>query len=69
MNWIIAITAAVHYLMISVISHRWKITWMVWIVYCFYGFYTAYIYKNISNLQKRKKRRKIWSIIHNLRQA
>ncbi len=30
---------------ISVISHKWEITWVVWIVYCFYRLYTEYIYK------------------------
>ena len=44
-NWIIAITVAVLYLMISVISHRWEITWIIWIVYCFYRIFTEYIYK------------------------
>ncbi len=44
-NWIIAITVAVLYLMISVISHKWEITWVVWIVYCFYRIFTEYIYK------------------------
>lgn len=44
-NWMIAITVAVLYLMISVISHKWEITWMVWIVYCFYRIFTEYIYK------------------------
>ena len=36
MNWAIAITVAGLYLTISVISHRWDMTWVVWIVYCFY---------------------------------
>lgn len=44
-NWIIAITVAVLYLLISVISHRWEITWIIWIVYCFYRIFTEYIYK------------------------
>lgn len=44
-NWIIAITVAILYLLISVISHRWEITWVVWIVYCFYRIFTEYIYK------------------------
>ena len=44
-NWIIAITVAVLYLMISVISHKWEITWIIWIVYCFYRIFTEYIYK------------------------
>ncbi len=44
-NWVIAITVAVLYLLISVISHRWEITWIIWIVYCFYRIFTEYIYK------------------------
>ena len=44
-NWIIAITVAVLYLMISVISHKWEITWVVWIVYCSYRIFTEYICK------------------------
>ena len=44
-NWIIAITVAILYLMISVISHEWEITWVVWIVYCFYRIFIEYIYK------------------------
>lgn len=44
-NWMIAITVAVLYLLISVISHKWEITWVVWIAYCFYRIFTEYIYK------------------------
>lgn len=44
-NWIIAITVAVLYLLISIITQKWKITWVVWIVYCFYRIFTEYIYK------------------------
>lgn len=44
-NWIIAIAVAVLYLLISVISNKWEITWVVWIVYCFYRIFTEYIYK------------------------
>ena len=36
MNWIIAITVAILYLLISIISHKWEITWVIWIVYCIY---------------------------------
>ena len=45
MNWIIAVTVAVLYLLISIISQRWEITWVIWIVYCFYRIFTEYIYK------------------------
>ena len=44
-NWIIAITVAVLYLLISIITQKWEITWVVWIVYCFYRIFTKYIYK------------------------
>lgn len=44
-NWIIATTVAVLYLLISIISQKWEITWVVWIVYCFYRIFTEYIYK------------------------
>ena len=43
-NWIIAIAVAVLYLLISVISNKWEITWVVWIVYCFYRIFT---YKSV----------------------
>lgn len=43
-NWIIAITVAVLYLLISIITQKWEITWVVWIVYCFYRIFTEYIY-------------------------
>jgi len=35
-NWIIALTVASLYLLISIITHRWEITWLVWVAYCFY---------------------------------
>ena len=44
-NWMIAITVAVLYLLVSIISQKWEITWVVWIVYCFYRIFTEYIYK------------------------
>ena len=44
-NWIIAITVAVLYLLISIITQKWETTWVVWIVYCFYRIFTEYIYK------------------------
>ena len=45
MNWVIAIIVAALYIVISVISQKWEITWIVWIVYCFYRIFTEYIYK------------------------
>ena len=50
-NWIIAIAVAVLYLLISVISNKWEITWVVWIVYCFYRILLNIFIKNISNQQ------------------
>ena len=44
-NWIIATTVAVLYLLISIISQKCEITWVIWIVYCFYRIFTEYIYK------------------------
>ena len=34
-NWIIAATVAALYVLISVITGRWEITWVVWVAYCF----------------------------------
>lgn len=40
MNWVIAIIVAALYIVISVISQKWEITWVVWFVYCFYRIFT-----------------------------
>lgn len=45
MNWIIAVEVASLYFVVSIISSRWEITWVVWIVYCFYRIFNEYIYK------------------------
>ncbi len=45
MNWVIAIIVAALYIVISVISQKWEITWIIWMVYCFYRIFTEYIYK------------------------
>lgn len=44
-NWIIAITVAILYLIVSLITKRWEITWIIWFVYCFYRVATEYILK------------------------
>lgn len=44
-NWIIAATVAALYVLISVITDRWEITWVVWVAYCFYRVITEYIFK------------------------
>ena len=36
MNWIIAIVVALLYITVSVISQKWRYTWIVWVVYCAY---------------------------------
>lgn len=45
MNWVIAIIVAALYIVVSVISQKWEITWVVWFVYCFYRIFTEYIHK------------------------
>ena len=44
-NWIIAITVAILYLIVSLITKRWEVTWIIWFVYCFYRVATEYILK------------------------
>jgi len=44
-DWIIAITVAILYLIVSLITKRWEITWIIWFVYCFYRVATEYILK------------------------
>ncbi len=42
-NWLIAITTAVLYLTVSLITGRWEITWIIWIVYCIYRAVSEFI--------------------------
>ena len=54
MNWIIAIVVALLYIVISLISRKWKYTWIVWVVYCAYR--TAEIIVNqLLNLRVKSK--------------
>ncbi|MGP1376379.1 helix-turn-helix domain-containing protein [Mogibacterium timidum] len=46
-NWIIAITVALLYLIISLITERWEYTWIIWMAYCFYRVATEYVFKKI----------------------
>lgn len=46
-NWIIAITVALLYLTISLITERWEYTWIIWMAYCFYRVATEYVFKKI----------------------
>ena len=44
-NWIIAVTIAILYITISIISQKWKYTWIIWLAYCFYRIATEYVIK------------------------
>lgn len=44
-NWLIAVMVAVLYLIISFLSNRWEVTWIIWIVYCLYRIVMEYIFK------------------------
>ena len=44
-NWIIAITVASLYLIISLITKKWEYTWIIWVAYCFYRVATEYVFK------------------------
>ena len=44
-NWIIAITVAVLYLTVSLLTGKWQWTWIIWFVYCFYRILTEYVMK------------------------
>ena len=44
-NWIIAITVAVLYLTVSLLTGKWQWTWIIWFVYCFYRVLTEYVMK------------------------
>ena len=38
MNWIIAITVAVVYLVISIAFNAWAYSWLIWVAYAIYRF-------------------------------
>lgn len=44
-NWIIAITVALLYLIISLLTRKWEYTWIIWLAYCFYRIMTEYCLK------------------------
>ena len=44
-NWIIAITIALLYIAISVMTQKWEYTWIIWLIYCFYRTATEFIVK------------------------
>ena len=35
-NWVIAILVAILYIIISIVTLKWRYTWIIWVVYCFY---------------------------------
>ena len=35
-NWIVAITVALIYVIVSLITMKWEITWIIWVAYCIY---------------------------------
>ena len=44
-NWIVAITVALLYVTISIITQKWEYTWIIWLVYCLYRTATEFIIK------------------------
>ena len=44
-NWIVAITVAILYIVISLITQKWEYTWIIWVAYCFYRVATEYMIK------------------------
>ena len=41
-NWIIAITVALLYITISLITQKWEYTWVIWLIYCLYRITTEF---------------------------
>lgn len=44
-NWVIAITVALIYLAVSLLTRKWEYTWVIWLAYCFYRIATEYVFK------------------------
>lgn len=44
-NWIVAITVALIYIIVSLITMKWEITWIIWVVYCVYRISTEFVFK------------------------
>ncbi len=44
-NWIVAITVALIYIIVSLITMKWEITWIIWVVYCIYRISTEFVIK------------------------
>ena len=45
MNWTVALTVACVYLIISIITQEWAITWILWAAYCIYRILSDFIIK------------------------
>ena len=45
MNWTVALTVASLYLIISIITQEWAITWILWAAYCIYRILSDFIIK------------------------
>lgn len=43
MNWIIAVTIAILYIIISIITQKWELTWLIWLAYCIYRTATEWL--------------------------
>ncbi|MGN0132110.1 MAG: helix-turn-helix domain-containing protein [Lachnospiraceae bacterium] len=44
-NWIVAISVALMYIIVSLITMKWEITWIIWVVYCVYRIATEFVFK------------------------
>lgn len=44
-NWIVAITVALIYIIVSLITMKWEITWIIWVAYCVYRIATESVFK------------------------
>lgn len=47
-NWILAAAVAVVYLVVSIITQKWELTWVFWGIYCAYRVITEYFPKNLQ---------------------
>ncbi len=45
-HWILAAAVAAVYLVISIITQKWELTWIIWVFYCAYRVITEYFPKN-----------------------
>jgi transcriptional regulator with XRE-family HTH domain len=43
-NWVIAITVAIVYIVVSLLTLKWEYTWLIWFAYCFYRIATEFVF-------------------------